>query len=251
MLPFRGVMQRRLVTAAIASTMTLVPLSGGASSAPDIDPLWNQPDGVSVDSAFYAVQVWWDGMNHTVADDPTQRGLDELAQANADLLNAYNLLQEQRTNPGPHAVAVIDPLLTSIYNVVTGSNIKAPIGSFFNWLNQRLLTLEGRGSATDITRRLLQDYRVKQAVAARDLHRKAGTGADALLTANALREQVYLLRLKAVSTPADGLTALLKDADDSTTALATRHPGDGIRTGNSAKGSAGTPPDNSQPHPKK
>jgi hypothetical protein len=83
------IVQRRLVAAAIASAMGLIPLSAAASTTLDVDTLWNQPDGISVDSGWYTVQAWFNGLNATVPDEPTLRGLDELAQANADLQNAY------------------------------------------------------------------------------------------------------------------------------------------------------------------
>src|SRR5689334_20870253 len=169
MLPTSRVIQRRLLAAGIVGALALAPLCVGAAASSEVDALWNQPDGVSVDSAYYVVQSWWDGLTRGTQSDPTQRGLDELAQANTDLLNAYTLLQRQRTDPGPQPVAIIDPLLSSVYNAVTGSNVKAPVGSLFNWANQGLLKLEGRGSVNDIVRSLMQDYRAKQAAAMRDL----------------------------------------------------------------------------------
>src|SRR5258708_10514917 len=142
MLPLRGVIQRRLLAVGAAAAMALAPLTVTAAGSSEVDALWNQHDGVSVDSAYYVVQTWWDGLTRTAQNDPTLRGLDELAQANTDLLNTYTLLQRQRTDPVPQPVAIIDPLLSSIYNFVTGSNVKAPVGSVFNWANQSLLTLE-------------------------------------------------------------------------------------------------------------
>src|SRR2546430_794496 len=147
MLPLGRIGRRRLVAAAMASAMVLIPLTAAASDdTAAADALWNQSESVSADSAFYVVQSWWDGMARATQSDSTQRGLDELAQVNADLLSAHSLLLRQRTDPGPHPVAIIDPLLTSIYNLITGSNAKAPVGSVFNWINQSLLKLEGRGS---------------------------------------------------------------------------------------------------------
>src|SRR5712691_333079 len=131
-LPVGCVMQRRLVAACIVAAFSLVPLTAQAASAADVDALWNQPQGVSADSAFYVVQEWWDGLTRTTSD-PIQRGLAELAQANADLLNTYTLLQQQRSGAGPQPVAVIDPFLSGIYNFITGSDAKAPVGSLLSW----------------------------------------------------------------------------------------------------------------------
>ena len=200
MLPMGRIGRRRLVAAAIASAMALIPLTAAASNnTADADALWNQPESVSADSAFYVIQSWWDGIGRATQSDPTQRGLDELAQANADLLSAHSVLLRQRTDPGPHPVAVIDPLLAGIYNLITGSDAKAPVGSVFNWINQSLLKLEGRGSMADIVRTLLKDYQAKQSAAERDLHPTAGFDTDALLTANAHRETAFLSKIRAVS----------------------------------------------------
>jgi hypothetical protein len=222
MLPLGRVIQRRLLAASIAGALALAPLTVAAAGSSEVDALWNQHDGVSVDSAYYVVQTWWDSLTRATQSDPTVRGLDELAQANTDLLNAYSLLQRQRTDPSPQPVAIIDPLLASVYNFVTGSNVKAPVGSVFNWANQGLLNLEGRGSVNDIVRSLMQDYRAKQAAAMRDL--PAGQAdTDAVLAANAQRETTFLLKLKSVATPADGLAGLLDAADQSTIAVAAKH----------------------------
>jgi hypothetical protein len=226
MLPLRGVIQRRLLAVSAAAAMGLVPLTVTAAGSSEVDALWNQHDGVSVDSAYYVVQTWWDGLARTAQNDPTLRGLDELAQANTDLLNTYTLLQRQRTDPGPQPVAIIDPLLSSIYNFVTGSNVKAPVGSVFNWANQSLLTLEGRGTSNEIVRSLLQDYRVKQAAAMRDLP-SGHADTDAVLAANAQRESSFLLKIKDIATPADGLASLLDAADQSTIAVAAKAKGEG------------------------
>jgi hypothetical protein len=236
MLPLRRIMQPRLLAAAIASVMALVPLSTAASSNFDVDVLWNQPDGISVDSGWYVVQGWLSGLNSTVADDPTQRGLDELAQANADLQNAYRLLNEQRTNPGPHPVALLDPLLSGVYNAVTGSNISAPIGSFFDWVNQGMLKLEGRGSTADIARYLLQDYRVQQAVGLRDVRRQDGSDLEAMISLNTQREQALLLKISAVSPSTRDLKTMIGDADKSTVALAAKHDGHGTTPGKGSDG---------------
>lgn len=253
MLVFRRAVRRPLLAVASALVMALVPITAGAS-ANLVDALWNQPDGVSVDSGWYVVQSWWNGMNVTVADDPTQRGLDELAQANADLLNAYNLLREQRGNPAPQPVAVVDPLVSGIYNAITGANINAPIGSFFTWVNQGMLRLEGRGSTAVMARQLIQDYRVKQAVGLRDLRRNGGADTEALLVVNTARERALLAKISTVSAE---LKALIAEADQSTTALAARHHDGDQSKGNdgkgkdaSSKGQSANPSSNGQSQPK-
>lgn len=252
MFPLCRVIQRRLLAAGIVGALALAPLSVAAAAGAQVDALWNQQNGVSVDSAYYVVQTWWDGLTHGTQTDPTQRGLDELAQANTDLLNAYTLLQRQRTDPGPQPVAIIDPLLSSIYNVVTGSDVKAPIGSVFDWANQGLLKLEGRGTTSDIIRSLMQDYRAKQASAMRDL--PAGqTDTAALVAANAQRESAFLLTIKSVATPADGLAGLLDAADQSTIAVAGKAPGKVKDTGkdNNGKGQGGNAKAPAKPEKKK
>src|SRR5256886_1527946 len=118
------VVHRRLVAACVVAALSLAPLTAQAAGAADVDALWNQPQGVGVDSAFYVVQAWWDGVTRATSD-PTQRGLAELAQANADLLNSYTVLQQKRSGAGPQPVAGIDPFLSGIYNFITGSNAKA------------------------------------------------------------------------------------------------------------------------------
>jgi hypothetical protein len=247
MLPISGVIQRRLLAAGIAGALALAPVSVAAATGSEVDALWNQPDGVSVDSAYYVVQAWWDGLTRATQNDPTQRGLDELAQANTDLLNAYTLLQRQRTDPGPQPVAIIDPLLSSLYNAVTGSNVKAPIGSMFNWANQSLLKLEGRGSTSEIVGSLLQDYRAKQAAAMRDLP-SGHADTDALLAANAQRETAFLVKIKGVAAPADGLAAVLDAADQATQG---KDKAKDQGKGSGGKGQGGNPKGAPQPQKKK
>ena len=147
---------------------------------------------------------------------------------------------------------MIDPLLTSIYNLITGSHAKAPVGSIFNWINQSLLTLEGRGSMAEIVRTLLKDYQAKQSAAERDLRPTAGLDTDALLTANAHRETAFLLKIKAVSNPGDGLAGLLHEIEQSTNAVAARHHGkaDGTGQGN-GNGGPNVDGKHGQPKPKK
>jgi hypothetical protein len=228
MLLMSRVIQRRLVAAGIAGAIALAPLTVHATGSADVDALWNQHDGTSVDSAFYVVQTWWDGLTRATQNDPALRGLDELAQANSDLLNAYTLLQQKRANAGPQPVAVIDPLLSTVYNAVTGSNVKAPVGTVFNWANDSLLKLEGRGSADDIVRSLMQDYRAKQAAAMRDLP-SGQADTTALVAANAQRETAFLVKIKAIVTPADGLASLLDQADQSTIAVAAKHSATSVK----------------------
>lgn len=220
MLPLRRAMRRRLVAGIAACVTAITPLTARASSAPDVNALWNEPDGVRVDSGLYVVQVWWNSLNQQIPDDASRRGLDELSQANQDLLNAHTLLQEQHDSPGPQPVALVDPLIATVYNALTGSNISAPLGSLFDTMNKSLLKFEGRGGTNDIVRGLLQDYRIKQAVALRDLSLKPSADTDALVSANAQRESSWLGKIKAVATPGEGLTDLITKADKSTTALA-------------------------------
>lgn len=224
MLPAGCVMQRRLVAACIVAAISLVPLTAQAAGAADVDALWNQPQGVSVDSAFYVVQEWWDGVTRGTQSDPTQRGLAELAQANADLLNAYTLLQQKRSGAGPQPVAVIDPFLAGTYNFITGSHAKAPIGSVLNWANQSLLSLEGRGSTTDIVQSLLKDYGSRHAAAQRDLHVAGRSDLVALWATNADREGAFLVKIKGVAIASDGLAALLNEAAQPTIVVAATKP---------------------------
>jgi len=216
-------MQRRLVAACVVAALSLVPLTAQAASATDVDALWNQPQGVSGDSAFYVVQEWWDGLTR-MTSDPTQRGLAELAQANADLLNTYTLLQQQRSGAGAQPVAIIDPFLSSIYNFITGSNAKAPVGSLLNWANQSLLNLEGRGSTSDVMKSLLKDYRLQQAAAERDLAGQSDLGA--LWAANADRDSAFLVKIRGLSIATDGLAGSLNDAGQSTIAIAAKKHAD-------------------------
>ena len=237
-------MQRRLVAACLVVALWMVPLTAQAASATDVDALWNQPQGVSVDSAFYVVQAWWDGVTRATSD-PAQRGLAELAQANADLLDAYTLLQQKRSGGGPQPVAVIDPFLSGVYNFITGSNTKAPVGSLLNWANQSMLNLEGRGSTTDIVQSLLKDYRSQVAAAERDL---AGRGdLVALWTANADRDTAFLSKIKGVAVASDGLTASLTDAGHSTIAIAAKKRAESQSQGSTGQaGPSGSQQNNNQ-----
>ena len=217
------VVQRRLVAACVVAALSLAPLTAQAAGAADVDALWNQPQGVGVDSAFYVVQAWWDGVMRATSD-PTQRGLAELAQANADLLSSYTVLQQKRSGAGPKPVAVIDPFLSSIYNFITGSNAKAPVGSLLSWANQSVLNLEGRASTTDIVLSLLKDYRSQQAAAERDL--AGGSDLSGLWAENADRDTAFLVKIKGVTIASDGLAGSLNDVGQSTMAIAAKKHAD-------------------------
>ena len=96
----------------LAGMPTGVAADSTSSTSAQVDSLWNQPQGARVDSAFYIVQSWWDGLTRGTQRDPRQRGLQELAQANEDLLNAYTLLQEQQADPGPHRAGIVEHIDT-------------------------------------------------------------------------------------------------------------------------------------------
>ncbi|MDQ6711815.1 MAG: hypothetical protein M3Z28_01305 [Candidatus Dormibacteraeota bacterium] len=230
-------MQRRLVAACVLAALSLAPLTAQAAGAADVDALWNEPQGIGVDSAFYVVQTWWDGLTRSTSD-PTQRGLAELAQANADLLNAYTLLQQKRSGGGPQPVAVIDPFLSGIYNFITGSNAKAPVGSLLSWTNQSLLNLEGRGSTNDIVQSLLTDYRSQQAAAARDLVGRSDL--VPLWAANADRDSTFLAKIKGVAIASDGLAGFLNDAGQSTVAIAAKKQAEAQTKGTAGSQQAGS-----------
>lgn len=204
---------RSVLTAVCGASLvfSLMPLTAaaagdGTSLTAQADELWNQPQGVRPDSAFYPIQAWWDGLTRATARDRKQRGLQELSQANGDLLNAYSMLQEQRSDPGPHPVAVIDPLLSGAYGLVTGVHVKAPIGSLFGWVNDSLVHLEGRGSADAIIKSLLLDYQAQRAAAGRDLAPAPG---DAVWTANASRETAMLARIGVLARPSFNVPSLV------------------------------------------
>ncbi len=215
----------------------VAPLPAQAASVPTIDSLWNNTDPISIDSPLYPLQTWWNSWNRPVSDDPVQLGISELSQANSDLLSAYQLLQEAHGNGGAQPVPVIDPLLTGAYDAITGSNARAPLGSLGNWINDSLVSLEGRGSKDDLAQALLQDYRDKQAVAVRDL--KPHAELTPLLASNAARAADFLSRLQAAATPNDGVTTLLADATRDTKALAGTTPGDQTASTHGGGGGAG------------
>lgn len=190
-----------------------IPITAAAgSSAPDatsaaVDALWNQPQGVRVDSSLYIIQSWWDSLTRATQQDPTQRGLSELQQANSDLLNAYTLLVEQRTDPGPHPVPVIDPVISSVYGAITGNHPKAPLGTVFGWINSLLLKLEGRGSTDDIIQNLLRDYQARQAAADKGLQGRPA--AEAILTSNWDRQDAVLQKIQSDVDAHDGIGTLV------------------------------------------
>ncbi|MDQ6885257.1 MAG: hypothetical protein M3077_13655 [Candidatus Dormibacteraeota bacterium] len=183
--------------ALLLTSQTVIADSSSVAATASVDALWNQPQGTRVDSAFYVIQSWWDGLSRTGERNPHKRGLQELAQANEDLLNAYTLLQEQRDNPGPHPVAVIDPFLSSTYAFVTGVHVKAPIGSVFGWLNNAALHVEGRGSIDTIIKNLLRDYQTQDALARRDLA-SDDAAENAIVSANRLRQTAMIGRIAEV-----------------------------------------------------
>ena len=204
----------RLFLAGFTTLFVLtIPITAAAgSAAPDptasaVDALWNQPQGVRVDSSLYIIQSWWDSLTRTAQGDPTQRGLSELQQANSDLLNAYALLVEQRTDPGPHPVPVIDPLISSVYGFITGNHPKAVVGAVFGWINSLLLKLEGRGSSETILQNLLRDYQTSQAAASKDLQGKPA--AEAILKSNWDRQDSVLQKIQSDLDVHDGLGALV------------------------------------------
>ena len=207
----------RSLTASIGATALLLAStpaglaadSTGTVAGARVDALWNAPQGTRADSAFYFVQAWWDGLARAGQRDPAQRGLAELSQANQDLLNAYTLLEEQRNDPGPHPVALVDPLLSGAYAFITGVQVKAPIGSVFAWLNQSALQLEGRGTTQNIIESLLRDYASEQSQARRDFGSTADGSSDALFNANQARQTAMLSKIAEAAASAAGMGTLL------------------------------------------
>ncbi len=196
----RGLARAPMLLAAVVLGLILTALpaaAGEASGTVSVDSLWNQPGGLSADSGWYFLQQWWDQAARTATRDQTQRGLAELAQANTDLLNAYSLLAEASTDPGPHPVPGIDPLLSGLYATVTGVHVKAPLGGFFAGLNQAMLDVEGRSSTADIIESLLQDFDRLQQAADRDLAQSQGV--KSLWAANSLRQAGVIANLQALA----------------------------------------------------
>ena len=209
---------QRLFVAIISSMLAFAPLMAHAAATPSLDSLWNEPQGLSMDSALYVLQAWLDGSSNKFSNDPTERGFDELSRANTDLLDAYALL-EHAHQAGAQPVPIIDPLFAGAYDGVTGSQVKAPVGELFASINRGLLTLEGRGSIKDQVAGLLEESRAMQAAGIRDLQTR-GAGYDNLIASNAQREADFLTQLQGVSTPDDGLTSLLAGAVLQTTTVA-------------------------------
>lgn len=208
-----GAARRLLIGAFIAVFLVTIPIAAAAAGTPGdsssatVDELWNQPTGVSPDSSLYLIQSWWDSLSRASQRDPSQRGFAELAQANTDLLNAYTLIVQQRQDPGPRPVPVIDPLISSVYGFVTGNHPKAPLGTVFGWINQLLLNIEGRGSTRDIIKGLLRDYQARQSEALRDLQGSQATS-DAW-KANWDRQDGVLQKIAAVAPGDDGIAQAL------------------------------------------
>jgi hypothetical protein len=78
-------------------------------------------------------------------------------------------------------------------------------------------------------------------------------GTDALVATNAQRESAFLLTIKSIATPADGLAGLLDAADQSTIAVAGKASGKVKDTGKdtSGKGQGGNPKGPAKPEKKK
>jgi hypothetical protein len=76
---------------------------------------------------------------------------------------------------------------------------------------------------------------------------------DALVATNAQRESAFLLTIKSIATPADGLAGLLDAADQSTIAVAGKALGKVKDTNknSSGKGQGGNPKGAAQPEKKK
>jgi hypothetical protein len=199
---------------------------GPAPSSVTVDGLWNQPKAIRADSGWYFLQTWWDQVGLALNRDPVHRGLAELAQANAELLDAYSILNEARTDPGPHPVAVLDPLLSRALGAITGKEVNAPLGSLFASLNQAMLHVQGRGSSQDIVDGVLRHAAQRQREAQGDLAQSPEL--DAVWTANSTRQQAMLGKLLALAGPAANATSLIAavtDLDHQRQALAKQHTG--------------------------
>jgi hypothetical protein len=196
----RGLARAPLLLAVVVLGLILTALpaaAGEAMGTVSVDSLWNQPGGVSVDSGWYVLQEWWDQVGRTATRDQTQRGLSELAQANTDLLNAYSLVAQASTDPGPHPVPLIDPLLSGLYATLTGVQVKAPLGSVFAGINQAMLNIEGRGTTADIVEHLLLDFEHRQQAANRDLAESRNV--ESLWATNSLRQAGVIANLQALA----------------------------------------------------
>ncbi len=228
---WRGPLRAPLLAIALTAGLLLSSTLPASAGEPDFnaDNLWNQPEGISVDSGWYFIQAWWDQAARITQRDSSGRSLAELAQANSDLLNAYSLLAEAQADPGPHPVPLVDPLLSSVYATITGVKVKAPLGGLFGWLNQAMLTVEGRGSTATITDSLLHDFGQRLKAADRGLAQRPDL--DSLWVANSEREHAMLARLQALTAAqgpeATSMTALLTDLDHQRQDLLQHHTGTG------------------------
>lgn len=199
---------------------------GPSANTVTVDGLWNQTNAIRADSGLYFLQTWWDQAGLALNRNPVQRGLAELGQANAALLDAYSLLNEARMDPGPHDVPLVDPLLSRGLGAITGKEVRAPIGSLIASLNQAMLNVEGRGSGQDIVDSLLRHAAQRQREAQRDLAQSAEL--DAVWTANSAREQTILGKLLTLAGPdanAASVVAAVTDLDHQRQALAQQHTG--------------------------
>lgn len=235
----RGFWRAPLLATALTAVLVLAALPARADDPDsDVDSLWNQPEGISVDSGWYFLQAWWDQAVRATQRDPAQRSLAELAQSNSDLLNAYGLLAAAQTDPGPHPVPVVDPLLSSVYGTVTGVKVNAPLGSLFAWLNQAMLTAEGRGSTLDMSESLLRDFGQRQRAADRGLPDRQDL--DTIWAANSERQQAMLAKLQTLAAAegpdATSLTALLTDLDHQRQDLLKHHQSKGKGAGDHGHG---------------
>jgi hypothetical protein len=244
LLPSRSWLLPFLCASLMVSVTPVAAAADAAGTSAAVDTLWNQPQGTRPDSALYIVQLWWDGLTRPRAQDQTQRGLQELSQANSDLLNAYSLLQEMRDDPGPHPVAVVDPVLSGAYGFITGVHVKAPIGSVLSWLNQSLVHLEGRGNTDAIVRALLYDYQAQRAAAGDHL---AAATTDPVWAANSARQTAMLARIQQLAAPSLGVALLLAEA--SSTEGKSLKDANGKGNGkDQAHGQAGDPHDKASGH---
>lgn len=224
----RGLVRAPLLVTALAAGLLLASVPARAADpAMDVDSLWNQPEAISVSSGWYFVQAGWDQAARAAERDPARRSLAELAQANTDLLNAYSLLAEARTDPDPRPVPLVDPAIASLYGTVTGVKVRAPLGSLFAWFNQAMLNFEGRGSTQDIAKSLLRDFAQRQRAADEGLLQRADL--DDAWAANSLRQQAMLAKLQALAAAEgpDGaaVAALVTDAEHQRQDLLKHHRG--------------------------
>ncbi len=213
----RGLARAPLLLAVVVLGLILTALpaaAGEAGGTVSVDSLWNQPGGVSVDSGWYFLQEWWDQALLTANRDQAQRGLAELARANTDLLDAYSFLAEASSDPGPHPVPLIDPLLSGLYATVTGVHVKAPVGGLFAGLNQAMLNIERRGSTAEIIQSLLRDFERRQEAANHDLAQSSDV--ESLWAANSLRQAAVIAELQTLAgagPDAASLSAAVTDLD--------------------------------------